>query len=749
MRLMKDCCLTVEKRLMRRQIPIIGQFLSPCWSPGLNWNVRLKAILAVVLSFASSHEAQIPPRLLAPGRPVTNSYFGTEVVDPYRWMEDAGELPDWMKAQNNYARAALDRLPVRQQILEELRRLDSALDNFPGALNQVGSRWFYMRTPPPADVYQLFMREGLNGEERLIFNPQSLNAGSGSHFSLHFYHVAPDAKYVICPVSQGGSEEIVLRIVDVARGKLMDEPIERAGFASWLPDSRGFFYSQLPAGNKDLPAKARYARRRVYLHYLATKEDRPIFGYGVSTNVSMEPSFSSSVGTGWDCSFMIGEVRDGVGPFCELYVAPLSSCAEPEIPWRRICRFADEILGYALDGDTLFVRSRKHAPQGKLLQVSLATPNLSEAKTFLPESERMLGSVAVARDALYVTMSDSMVTHLFRIRRDTPEQAREIKLPVIGSVSRIISDPRRDGVILALVSWSEPSAYYRFESTSGEFTKIKIPGDESTQALSLDVKEVTARSADGTAVPLTILSRRGLKIDGHRPTLLFGYGAYGFSQTPGFELSREPWLKRGGIYAVAHVRGGGELGTAWQMAGKGPNKMNGVADFIACAEYLVAEGYTSRDKLAAQSISAGGVLVGRALTERPELFRAVMIEAGALDALRFEVTANGPANIPEWGSTQSKEGFEALLKMSPYDHIIAGTQYPGVLLTTGINDPRVEPWQSCKMAARLQAATSSGRPVLLSVNYDEGHFQTTLSSMYEHQADIWAFLLWQLGEVSK
>jgi len=229
---------------------------------------------------------------------------------------------------------------------------------------------------------------------------------------------------------------------------------------------------------------------------------------------------------------------------------------------------------------------------------------------------------------------------------------------------------------------------------------------------------------------------------------LFGYGAYGFSQTPGFELSRAPWFKRGGIYAIAHVRGGGEFGTAWQMAGKGPHKMRGVADFIACAEYLLSEGYTSRDKLAAQSISAGGVLVGRSFTERPDLFRTVVIEAGALDALRFEVTANGPANIPEWGSTQSREGFDALRKMSPYEHIIAGTHYPGVLLTTGINDPRVEPWQSCKMAARLQAATTSGRPILLSVNYDEGHFQTTLSSMYEHQADIWTFLLWQLGELS-
>lgn len=719
---------------------------------GRNSTLKPEFFLILFVAITVSLEAQTPSSLLAPNRPVTNNYFGTEVIDPYRWMENGGskELRDWMKAQDDHARALLDALPVRKQIFQELRQLDSALNTFPGALTQVGDRWFYMRTPPPADVYELFMREGLDGKEKLVFNPQNLASANGSHFSLNFYHVSPDTKYVICPVSQGGSEQSILRIVDAATGITVDRPIERATFASWLPDSRGFFYCQLSAEHNQLPATDRYPRYRVYLHYLGNdlEKDRPVFGYGLSTNVAMEPTFSSSVGTGWGCSFMIGEVRNGVGPFCELYVAPLSSCAETEIPWRRICRFSDEILSYVADGNTLFLRSRKHAPRVTLLKVSLADPNLSEAKTFLQESDRVLGSVAVARDALYVTVSDSMVTHLLRITRGAPQQPEEIKLPVIGSISRIVGDPRRAGVFLALVSWTEPSAYYRFEPATRDFAKIKMPGDESEKVLPLEVKEVMAKSPDGTDVPLTILYRRGLKLDGHRPTLLFGYGAYGFSQTPGFELSREPWFERGGIYAIAHVRGGGEFGAAWQMAGKGPNKMNGVADFIACAEYLLNQGYTSRDKLAAQSISAGGVLVGRALTERPELFRAVVIEAGALDALRFEVTANGPANIPEWGSIQSKEGFNALLKMSPYAHLTAGTLYPAVLLTTGINDPRVDPWQSCKMAARLQASTTSGHPVLLRVNYDDGHFQTTLSSMYEHHADIWTFLLWQLGEAT-
>jgi prolyl oligopeptidase len=373
---------------------------------------------------------------------------------------------------------------------------------------------------------------------------------------------------------------------------------------------------------------------------------------------------------------------------------------------------------------------------------------MSEAKLVLAQTDRVLASVSVSQDALYAKLDDGRVGHLLRIPPGVGAKAEELRLPVIGSISRVTHDPRRPGVILALVSWSEPSAYYAFDPRTAAFTKLRMEGDESAKTAALEVAQTTVRSKDGTLVPLTILSRKGLPRDGCRPTLLFGYGAYGMAQTPSFELSRQPWFARGGVYAVAHVRGGGEFGQEWHLGGKGPKKLNGVADFIACAEYLVSEHYTSPAKLAAQSISAGGVLVGHAITERPELFRAAVIEAGALDALRFEVTANGPPNVPEWGSTRTKEGFEALRAMSPYEHIKPGTSYPAILFTTGINDPRVEPWQSAKMAARLQVATSSGRPVLLSINYDEGHFQTTLSSINNHQADIWTFLLWQLEETT-
>ena len=704
-------------------------------------------LLSWALLFRANGQMSPPP--LAPQRPVTNTYFGTAVVDPFRWMEEISspEMQQWLKAQSEYARATLTGLPVRPPLLKELRQLDSTLDGFPGALNQAGARYFYLRTPPPTDVYQLFMRDGLNGPENLLLDPQTLGSSGTDHPRLYFYHPAPDGKHVVCPVSRGGSEDLVLRTLEVDSRQLVDQPIEQASFTGWLPDSRGFFYSRLRPPTAGLPAGAT-GEPEVCLHRLGTniENDRRIFGFDMVTNFPPGKSFSPSLHAAPGSSYLVAEVRHGVGPYCELYLAPLAACAEARIPWRPVCHFADEIMELAMDGDDLLLHSRKHAPGGQWLQVPCADPDIARAMVLLPEPRGISGSLSVASDALYTTMRENQVNHLLQIPRDRPGESREIPLPVVGSISRIISDPRRSGIILALVSWSEPSAYYAYDPVADTFRKIQMPGDQAAKAEPLDVRQVSVASADGTQVPLTILCRPGLPRDARRPTLLFGYGAYGAAQGPGFELSRVPWFERGGVYAIAHVRGGGELGPAWQLAGQGSRKLNGVADFIACAEYLIAAGYTSPRKLAARSLSAGGVLVGRALTERPDLFQAVVIEAGALDALRFDATPNGPPNIPEWGSVQTPAGFAALQAMSPYEHIQPGTPYPAVLLTTGINDHRVEPWQPAKLAARLAAATSSGRPILLSVNYDDGHFQTSLSSFYEHEADIWSFLLWQLGE---
>ena len=706
-------------------------------------------IAALSVSAFSAQVTSPPP---APVRNATNNYFGVEVVDPYRWMEDwkSSEFQAWLKAENAFARATLDGIRVRKDLLTELRRLDSSLNAFPSALNPVRKKFFYMQTPAPADVFQLFMRDTKNGPERLIFDPQTLPSPDGSHHSLDLYHAAPDGKHVICRVSHGGSEETTLYVVSTDKAQLVGKPIEHAesGNSSWHPNGRAFFYKRLPLPSETTGATSQERKRRVYIHALNAdlKDDRPVFGIGVCPNVPVAEGQSVSVQTSWDSDYILGIVS-GTGSHRDVYVAPICSVDEAEIPWRKICGSGDEVSDCVLHKDSVFLTSRRNAPRGKLLRVSCQSPELARAEVVMAERSATVRQVAVVKDGIYVVLREGVVPRLIRISYDKPGRPEEIILPVVGSIDRIIRDPREPGIILPLGSWTEPTDYYALNPKSLKFSKLRMGTTEISGLIPLEAERVEVRSKDGTLVPLTIVFRKGLTRDGRRPTLLTGYGAYGMSQLPNFDLSRNPWFAAGGVYAVAHVRGGGELGDEWRRAGKGAKKQNGVDDFIACGDYLVAQGYTSPAKLAAKGTSAGGVLVGRALTQRSELFRAVIIEVGCLDALRFEVTRNGPPNVHEWGSVKTQEGFEALRAMSPYEHVVPGTPYPAVLLTAGINDPRVDVWQPAKMAARLRATSTSDRPILLAVNYDEGHFHTTLSSFNQHHADTWAFLLWQLGEI--
>lgn len=705
-------------------------------------------VTLATLGCALSAPGATPPP--APVRNVTNSYFGVEIADPYRWMENwqSPEFRSWLKAENDFARSTLDELPARRELLAELRRLDSGLNTFPSALNPVGQKLFYMQTPPPTDVYQLFVRERIDGPERLLFDPRTLPSPDGGHVSLDLYHASPDGEHVICRLSRGGSEETTLYLVSTATGRMVGQPIENveSGNPSWHPNGRAFFYKRVPRPGEPGVDAAAMSRRRVYLHDLHAdyKVDRPVLGFGLSSALSMTERQSASIQTSWDSEYAVGIVREGVGRHCEIYLTALASLNKPDIPWRRVCEVADEVFDCALHGSSLLLSSHRNAPNGKLLRVSCEDPVITRAEVVMPEGSAVIHQVAAARDAIYVVLREGTVQRLLRISTGASGRTEDIELPVPGSVDRIVRDPREPGIVLAMSSWTDATAYYSLDPKRGTFSKLALGMTETPGLIGLRVEHARARSRDGTLVPLTVVSGMGTVKDGRRPTLLIGYGAYGIAQTPNFELSRNPWFAAGGVYAVAHVRGGGELGDEWRRAGKGPKKQNGIDDFLACADYLVTQGYTSPGKLAAQGASAGGVLVGSAMTQRPELFRAVILEVAALDALRFEATRNGPPNVQEWGSVGNRSGFESLRAMSPYEHVKAGTAYPAVLLTAGLNDPRVDVWQPAKMAARLRAASSSGRPILLSVNYDEGHFHTTLSSFNEHHADTWAFLLWQL-----
>lgn len=437
-----------------------------------------------------------------------------------------------------------------------------------------------------------------------------------------------------------------------------------------------------------------------------------------------------------------------------IYVAPLSSVGKPRTPWQKVCDFEDGVTEVAVRANDLFLLTHKDASRFKIVRTSISKPDFAKAQIVVPQSGAVITNIAAASDALYVEELDGAIGQLVRVPfdRGTPET---VKLPFDGSlhlggyawVGSPPNDPRLRGTLLDLAGWAKAGQLYAYDPVTRRITNTGLqPLGPFDDPKDLQSEEVKVGSLDGTQVPLSIVYKTGIKFDGSNPARLGGYGAYGKIDPPTFIRWQLAWLERGGILAWAHVRGGGEYGEAWHQAGMMKNKLNSVRDFLACAHYLIDHKFTSPAKLAAFGASAGGILIGRAITMEPRLFAATLDLSGQSDTLRKEIEINGPFQVFEDGNTKTKEGFEALLAMSPYAHVVDHTPYPAVLLMTGINDANVAPWELAKMTARLQAATSSGKPILLRVDYQGGHKVVSKTETQELLADEWSFLLWQFGD---
>jgi prolyl oligopeptidase len=703
-------------------------------------------ILIILVANVSAQSA--PPK--APVHEVTDTYFGQKIVDPYRWMEDAKspETAAWMKAQADYSRAYLDRLPMRAELLKRLEELSETGVRVSG-VQRAGGLYFYYRLAPGENDRRLYVREGFKGAERLLIDPDKLSS-PGKRYSIDSYNPSFDGKYVSYTVSLGGSENGEMRVVETGTGRDLGERIDRCRFGAgaWLPDGQSFLYNRLQKLVEGAPPTDLYQKSRVYLHVLGANPDmdRVVFGYEVNPNIKMDPAPLPFAFVPVGSPYVFAVVNSGVSPNSEYYVTTIDEMSKTPIPWRKLASLDDDIAGVDIHGNDLYLNTYKNTPRFKVIHINLAHPDLAKADTVFTASEAVVTSLGTAKDALYVQTLDGGVGKLWRVNyKGGAPQA--IKLPYDGTASIGWTDQKTEGLLFGLTSWTRSAAYFAYDpkkQTATDTTLIPpIPIDMSR----IETTSVKVKSHDGTMVPLVILYKRGLKRDGTNPTLLNGYGAYGVNNTePFFASNYLPWLERGGVIALAGVRGGGEYGEEWHLSGKEKTKPNTWKDFIVCAEYLIQQKYASAEHLAGQGGSAGGILIGNSIVDRPDLFGAAIDQVGDNNALRFEITSNGVPNIPEFGSVKTEEGFNALLAMDAYNKVKDGVEYPAVLLTTGINDPRVEPWMSAKMAARLQAATTSNKPVLLRIDYDAGHgFGSTKRQRNEQTADIYAFLFQQLG----
>jgi prolyl oligopeptidase len=714
--------------------------------------ISLHAAAGALAAIAAvSVTAQTKPAA-PPVRNMTDTYFGVTVNDPYRYFEDTKnpEVAAWMKGEAAHTASVLAKIPGRDALLKEVQVRGDAVSARINSVQVVGPKVYYEKRLATDNIFKLYVREGFKGKERLLVDPDAVQSAGGEHSAIDYFAPSPDNKFVAYGISVGGSEQSVIHIIDMTTGKELPDRIDRATFAnpSWLPDGR-LVYSRLQKMAEGAPVTEKYRFQRVYIHKPGDNPDNDalLLGAGVSPLMTVTPEESVLAVNPLGTSHILAVAINGVQRELRIWVAPLSALNGDKTPWIKVTDTADDVTDLAAQGDALFLMSHKSAPRFKVLRTSLAKPDLATAEVVVAPGESVVNAIATAKDALYVRKMNGGNSELFRLEYAPNAKAQQVALPFTGDMDGLVTDQRQPGAVFSLGGWTRFGGYYAFQPAVGKVVDTGLqPQGKFDNPGTLVATEIQVKSHDGTLVPLSIVHKKGLKLDGNNPTIVYGYGAYGIPSTPFFRPTWLPWFDRGGVLAVAHVRGGGEFGEDWYKAGYKTTKPNTWRDAIACAEWLVANKYTSTPKMSIMGGSAGGIFVGRAITDRPELFGAAVDQVPVSDLMRAEFSANGVPNIPEFGTVKTEDGFKGLFAMSSYHWVKDGVKYPAVLLTTGFNDPRVDAWEAGKMAARLMAATTGGRPILLRINFDEGHgMGATKKSQYEERADTFAFLFWQAG----
>ncbi|HXB59819.1 MAG TPA: prolyl oligopeptidase family serine peptidase [Candidatus Acidoferrales bacterium] len=678
---------------------------------------------------------------------VSDTYFGKTYDDPCRWLEDLKdpEVGAWFRAQAELTDDTISKIPGRDALLKEWLALDKLKPAAYSDIRYENGRVFYKKTLGGENVGKLYWREGWNGPEKLLFDPGTYKAGVVTTIQS----VVPswNGKYVAMELSSGGAEWSETRVLDVDSGTLLPDRIYPTwGIYGWMKDGKSFFYDATKTN--DIKSLDIELNNKTQVHRLGAlvSADRDIFSDESNPELGITPKDSpaASIDESYP-NYLIGGVYT-VQRELWVFYAPVSELKHGKIKWNLLCQRSDNLVdrGLVFYGDYVYAVTDVGAPKFRVVRTSVKHPDWAQAETVIPEKEDSVQSISKSRHYLLVVYSNGVVDRLVKYDLATG-QTTEVPLPMSGTIGVSCPDWKSDRCLVSITSWTKPVKIYDFDAQKDTFAKsifnedVTYPGFDQ-----LVTKKVEVPGHDGAMIPLSIIYQKGIKLDGSNSCIMVGYGAYGISMTPGFDF-RLSLATHGVVMAVAHVRGGSEKGEAWYKAGFKTTKPNTWKDFISCAEYLVKNGYTSPQRLAGTGTSAGGILISRAITERPDLFGAAVCNVGCANALRLEFTANGPGNTPEFGTVKDPVECQALYEMDGVAHVQKGVKYPAVMGVAGWNDPRVAPWQPGKFVAALQAASASGKPVLLKVNYDNGHFTEEKTVTFKNFAGQYAFMLWQTG----
>ncbi len=693
--------------------------------------------LALLPRSARAEGAPRPP--VARVEPVAETLWGERIVDPYRWLENTADR-DWMpfmRGQDAHARRVLDGYPDRAGLLKRIADLS-------GDVTQVvypkpaGAIRFLQKREAGAPAYRIVAHYP-DGHEQVLADPATFATAAGPA-SITWWAPSPTGRFLAFGVAIAGSENAVGHVVEVAGARLLPERIADAQYAaaSWLPDDSAFFYNRFagrPAGSADF-----YNDRSLWLHRVNSPQsaDRRIMAAGMDAGVPMTAISSPEMQVGIGTDHVALLMRDGYVRAFAIYLARRDEVLAGKPAWRRICRADEGVADFALSGDTLYVISNSQAANGALLAMDAATGTLATARVLVPAGSTVLDELNAGRNGVFVTINDGGEQSL--LFQPSTGTMRPVALAYAGWVQSVAVNPADGGALIRITSWLQPGTIFAVDARTGSATNTSLQQRPAIDLSPYEYRRIVATARDGTPVPISIIRRKGAVVAA--PCLVHAYGAYQWPSQPVFDARGIAFLEAGGIIATAHVRGGGEYGRAWHEGGKKATKPNTWRDLIDCCETLIAQGHTSRRQLAIVGGSAGGITVGRAMTERPDLFSAVISKVGMSNPLRAEFESNGQPNVPEFGSIKDEAGFRGLKAMDSYHAVKDGVRYPPMLLTTSSNDVRVAPHNAAKMAARLQAANPNGT-ALLRVDFDGGHDMNDLSKAKSdaEYADDFAFVL--------
>ena len=705
-----------------------------------------RMIVAVVLIAAGTPIAasgQVPVKYPSTHKGATvDNYFGTTVPDPYRWLEDQSSAATtrWVRAENKVTFDYLATIPLRETFRRELTNLI----NVPrvSTPRRVAGKLYFSKNTGLQNQSVVFEQASLDAAPRRLIDPNTLSPDGST--ALAGYVPSPNGKYLAYSLSVGGSDWTEIHVRALADMRELTDVVHWVKYSgtAWTNDGNGFFYTRFPAPAKDSVLTAKAINGKIYYHVIGTPDsqdrliyqrpDRPEWYLG---------SFVSE-----DGRFLFITMHHGTEPHNLLLVADMNNGMHPDIGATIVPLYSGSDAEYeplGNDGDTIFMQTTAGAPKRKIVSFLLADTARTHWHTVVPEGADVLASSTMAGGRI-VTQTLEDVKSRLRIFSTAGQMTGDIALPGIGTVGSLSSRNDTPELFYSFASYLSPSTVYHYDFTTGRSTPFqppKVPFDTAPY----ETQQVFYTSKDGTRVPMFITARKGVTLDGSHPTILYAYGGFNISTTPSFSSSVAVWLKHGGIYAVANIRGGGEYGDAWHRAGMLDKKQNVFDDFIAGAEYLIAQGYTSRAHLAIHGYSNGGLLIGAVEEQRPDLFAAAYPGAGVMDMLRYDKFSAGIGWVPEYGSSSNAAQFETIYKYSPVHNVKPGTCYPATIVTTADHDDRVVPGHSYKFIAALQAAQGCNRPTLIRVETKTSHGYMPTDKSIAQAADVWAFTAWNTG----